>query len=212
MTFYAYTTARRTRQILADVVAVLWIATWVWVGRQVHDTVLALRSPADAMTSAGTTVHDSLTGAGDTAHGVPLVGDQLEGWLDQAAGSGATLREAGTSMAGTVENLALTLGLTTALVPILIVGGVWIVGRVRFIRRATSSQRFIDASADLDLFALRAMARRPMTELARIHPDPAGAWRRGDTRVIQALAALELKEEGLRPPPLLFHETPQHTE
>ncbi|MDN5768915.1 MAG: hypothetical protein L0H96_24585 [Humibacillus sp.] len=212
MTFYAYSTARRTRQILADVLAVLWIATWVWVGRQVHDTVLALRSPADAMTSAGTTVHDSLTGAGDTAHGVPLVGDQLEGWLDQAAGSGTTLREAGTSMAGTVENLALTLGLTTALVPVLIVGGVWIMVRVRFIRRATSSQRFIDATADLDLFALRAMARRPMTELARIHPDPAGAWRRGDTRVIHALAALELKEEGLRPPTLLLPQTPQRTE
>lgn len=208
MTFYAYSTARRTRQILADVLAVLWIAVWVWVGRQVHDTVLALRSPADAMTSAGTTVRNGLTGAGDTAGGVPLVGDQLKQLLGHAAGAGTSLREAGTSMAGTVESLAITLGLTTALVPILIVGGLWVVLRVRFIRRATSSQRFIDASADLDLFALRAMARRPMTELARIDPDPAGAWRRGDTRVIRALATLELKEEGLRPPLL----STQHTE
>lgn len=209
MTFYAHSTARRTRQLLADVLAVLWIGVWVWVGRQVHDTVLALRSPADAMTSAGTTVHDSLTGAGNTAGGVPFVGDQLKQWLGQAAGSGTTLREAGTSMADTVASLALTLGLTTALVPILIVGGVWMVLRVRFIRRATSSQRFIDASADLDLFALRAMARRPMTELARIDPDPAGAWRRGDARVIRALATLELREEGLRPPLI---QSPQHTE
>ncbi|MEO6996937.1 MAG: hypothetical protein ABI112_02535, partial [Terracoccus sp.] len=210
VTFYAHSTARRTRQLLADVLAVLWIGVWVWVGRQVHDTVLALQSPADAMTSAGTTVRDALTGAGDTAGGVALVGDRLRQWLDQAAGSGNTLREAGASMAGTVETLAMTLGLTTALVPILIVGGVWIGLRVRFIRRATSSQRFIDTSADLDLFALRAMARRPMTEPARIDPDPAGAWRRGDTRVIRALATLELKEEGLRPPLLL--QTPQHTE
>ncbi|MEP7333361.1 MAG: hypothetical protein ABI692_14875 [Terracoccus sp.] len=209
MTCYAHSTARRTRQILADVVAVLWIGVWVWVGRQVHDTVLALRSPADAITSAGTTVRDALTGAGDTAGGLPLVGDQLRQRLGQAAGSGTCLREAGTSMADTVETLALTLGLTTAVAPILIVGGGWLVLRVRFIRRATSSQRFIDASADLDLFALRAMARRPMTQLARIDPDPAGAWRRGDTRVIHALATLQLKEEGLRPPRL---QAPQHTE
>ena len=111
MTFYAHTTARRTRQILADVVVMLWIGVWVWVGRQVHDTVLALRSPADAITSAGTTVRDALTGAGDSAGGLPLVGDQLRQWLGQAAGSGTSLRDAGTSMADTVETLAVTLGL-----------------------------------------------------------------------------------------------------
>lgn len=206
MKFYADTSARRTRQLVADVLALLWVAGWVWVGRLVHDSVLALRGPADALTAAGTTTHDALTGAGASAGRVPLVGESLQGFLDRAAGSGTTLREAGTSMAGTVETLALTLGLSTALVPILIVGAGWLVVRLRFIRRATASQRFIDANADLDLFALRAMARRPMTELARIDDDPAGAWRRGDSRVIRALATLELKEEGLRPPP-----TPKHT-
>ena len=62
--------------------------------------------------------------------------------------------------------------------------------------------RFVDANEDLDLFALRAMARQPLHVLARISDDPAGAWRRQDRRVVHALATLELKEEGLRPPPL----------
>lgn len=207
MKLYADTRTRRTRQGVADVLVLLWVVAWITVGRLVHESVLALRAPADALTSAGTTTRDALTGAGQSAGRLPLVGESLQGFLGRAAGSGTTLREAGTSMAGTVETLALTLGLSTAVVPILIVGAGWLFVRVRFVRLTTASQRFIDANADLDLFALRAMARRPMTELARIDPDPAGAWRRGDSRVIRALATLELQQEGLRPPP-----PPKHTE
>ena len=73
--------------------------------------------------------------------------------------------------------------------------------RLRFVRRASAAQQFIDAAPDLDLFALRAMANQPMPRLARISDDPAGAWRRGELDVIHALALLELKDSGLRPPP-----------
>ena len=38
--------------------------------------------------------------------------------------------------------------------------------------------------------------------LARIHDDPAGAWRAKDPAIVHALASLELRETGLRPPPL----------
>jgi hypothetical protein len=71
--------------------------------------------------------------------------------------------------------------------------------RGRFVRRATAAQRFIDAAADLDLFALRAMARQPMRRLAAVSPDPTGAWRRGDQATIRSLALLELRDSGLRP-------------
>jgi hypothetical protein len=70
------------------------------------------------------------------------------------------------------------------------------------VRRATAAQRFIDSAADLDLFALRAMARQPMTRLAAISDDPSGAWRRGEEATIRALALLELRDSGLRPPAL----------
>ncbi|NUO90508.1 MAG: hypothetical protein HOQ18_06750, partial [Dermatophilaceae bacterium] len=172
-----------------------------YAGRQVHDTVEGLRAPADSITSAGRSVNGALTGAGDQAGQIPLVGDQLRTWLTQAAGSGTTLEQAGTSMADTVDTLALGLGLATALVPILIVLSVWLWVRVRFVRNATRSQRFIDAGEDLDLFALRAMATQPLRSLARVSDDPAGAWRRQDRDVIRQLALLELRDQGLRPPP-----------
>jgi hypothetical protein len=76
----------------------------------------------------------------------------------------------------------------------------WVPIRVAFIRRATAARRFLDSTDDLDLFALRAMARQPLHLLARISDDPAGAWRRGDRDVIAELASLELRSEGLRAP------------
>ena len=80
-----------------------------------------------------------------------------------------------TTSSTAVERAALLLAVTTALVPIFIVGLYWLVQRLRFIRRAGAAQRFIDAAPDLDLFALRAMANQPMPRLAGVSDDPAGA-------------------------------------
>jgi hypothetical protein len=201
MKLYADTPTRRTRQLLADAFIVLWVGFWVYAGRQVHDLVTTLRSPADSITTAGQTVSDALTGAGQQAQQIPFVGDQLRTWLSQAAGSGTTLEQAGTSMGETIDQLALGLGLATALAPISIVLAVWLYVRIGFVRTAIQSQRFIDAGEDLDLFALRAMARQPMRALAKVSDDPAGAWRRQDRVVIRELALLELRDQGLRPPP-----------
>ena len=72
--------------------------------------------------------------------------------------------------------------------------------RWRFVREATAGQRFIDSSADLDLFALRAMAHQPMHLLARVSDDPVRAWRDGRPDVVRALALLELRDAGLTAP------------
>lgn len=202
MKLYADAPGRRTRQLLSDVLVLLWVSLWVWLGRQTHDVVLQLRGPADSLTAAGHSVNSSLTGAGDQAAQLPFVGDQLKHWLGQAAQSGTTLSDAGTSMATTVERVALVLGLVVAAVPIALVVALWLYVRVRFVRRASAAQRFVDANEDLDLFALRAMAHQPLDLLARVSADPAGAWRRRDTVVIRDLATLELRDEGLRPPTL----------
>jgi hypothetical protein len=201
MKFYADTPTRRARQLLADAFVILWVGFWVYAGRQVHDLVTTLRSPADSITSAGQSVNDALTGAGQQAQQIPFVGEQLRTWLTQAAGSGTTLEQAGTSMGETIDQLGLGLGLATALAPISIVLAVWLYVRIGFVRNARQSQRFIDAGEDLDLFALRAMARQPMRSLAKVTDDPAGAWRRQDREVIHQLALLELRDQGLRPPP-----------
>jgi hypothetical protein len=133
---------------------------------------------------------------------VPLVGDRLSEPFQRAGSAGTTIEQAGTDLVAAVDHLALLLGWVTALVPIVLVLLVWGLLRLRFVRRATAAQRFIDSSADLDLFALRAMAHQPMHRIARISDDPTGAWRVRDHEVVQALALLELRDSGLRPPAL----------
>ena len=202
MKLYADLPGRRTAQILADVAMLAWVCVWAWLGRTVHDATLELAEPGRRLQTAGAGFRDQLTSAGDAVRDVPLVGDRISGPFHRASGAGTTIEQAGNDLVSTVTSLANLLGWVTALVPIVVVGTVWLLLRGRFVRRATTTQRFIDAAADLDLFALRAMTRQPVSRLAMVTDDPGGAWRRGDPEVIRALALLELRNSGLRPPSL----------
>jgi hypothetical protein len=200
MKLYADLPGRRTLQILADLAVVAWACLWAWAGRAVHDATMALAAPGHQLEDAGSGFREQMTTAGNSVGDLPLVGDRVAAPFRQASGAGTTIEQAGTGLVDAVTNLANTLGWVTALVPITIVTLVWLALRGRFVRRATAAQRFVDDAADLDLFALRAMAGQPMRKLAAISPDPTGAWRRGDQAVIRALALLELRDSGLHPP------------
>jgi hypothetical protein len=138
--------------------------------------------------------------AGGTLEGIPVVGDQARAPFDEAAAASDRLAEVGQAQVRAVERLAWWLGLSVAAIPALLAVALHVPRRVRFVRSATAGARFVDADADLDLFALRALGRQPLHVLARISDDPAGAWRRGDRAVTDRLAELELRAAGLRPP------------
>jgi hypothetical protein len=201
MKLYADLPARRTTQILTDVVVLVWVALWAYAGRVVHDATHQLTGAGRTLQDAGSGLREQMGRAGSSVGDVPLVGDRLAEPFTRAGEAGTSLEDAGTTLVTTVTHLALVLGWVTALVPILTVVAVWLALRLRFVRRATAAQRFIDSAADLDLFALRALATQPMTRLARVSDDPAGAWRRRDTATVRALATLELRDCGLQPPP-----------
>lgn len=204
MKMHADLTGRRTMQILSVLFVLGWIAVCVWAGRTVHDATLALRSPTDSLATAGGSFSENMTGAGEQLGRVPGIGNDLRRPFESAAGTGSQITKAGRDLGIAVDRLAVILGIAVviAVVPIVIVivVGSWLFLRLRFARRATAAERFIDADADLDLFALRAMARQPMHRLAAISDDRAGAWRRQETTTVLALALLELRSSGLRPP------------
>lgn len=202
MKLYADLPRRRSRQILADGLMLAWVTLWVVAARAVHAATMTLAVPGRTLEDAGGSFRDRMLGAGDRVDDLPLLQDRLAEPLRDVSGVGTDIALAGTNLVSAAERLALVAALTTALIPILIVGAVWLAVRLRWIRRATATARFIDSRDDLDLFALRAMARQPMTALAGISDDPAGAWRRGDVAVITALADLELADTGLRRPGL----------
>lgn len=200
MKLYADLPARRTAQVVTDLLMLAWIVLWVRVGIAVHDSTMELAEPGHRLEGAGRGLRDKLTTAGDGVDDLPVLDDRVAKPFRDAADSGTPIEDAGADLVTAVERLATTLGWVTALTPILIVGAVWLATRLRFVRRATSAQGLVDSVDDLDLFALRAMANQPLARLAAISPDPAAAWRRGDPEVIHDLAVLELADCGLRPP------------
>ena len=200
MKLYADAPVRRARQVTGDLLLLLWIWTWVKVASVVRDATLTLARPGEEISDAGGGLADRLREAGDTVASVPLVGDEVRGPFDGAGSAAERLAAAGDAQVAAVQDLAFWLGLAVGAIPVLIALAVYLPLRWRFVREATAGRRFIDSVDDLDLFALRAMARQPMHRLARISDDPAGAWRRQEPEVVRALAALELRDSGLSVP------------
>ena len=204
MKMYADSPARRTRQIVADLLVVLWLVFWVWAGWSVHEGVQELTRPAERTGSAASGLASSLRETGDTLGTIPLIGDTAARPLDDAAGHADELAASSARGVDAVNALALKLGLAIAFTPVLIVLAFFLPPRISFIRNATAGQQFVDSTHDIDLFAMRALANQPLHLLARISPDPAGAWRARDPRVVAQLAALEMHDVGLRPPAWLL--------
>jgi hypothetical protein len=203
MKVYADTPARRTRQLAGDLLFVLWLVGWVWIGHVVQHGTMELAGVGRQTDASATQLAGGLSSAGDTLSGIPVVGGGVSAPFDQMSSASETLAQAGRSQVTAVHRLSWVLGISLATIPILCVGVFVVPRRWRFAREATAGARFIDASEDLDLFALRALTRQPMHVLARISDDPAGAWRARDPAVVTALARLELRECGLEVPAAL---------
>lgn len=200
MKLYADFPARRTRQLLGDALLVVWVLLWIQVAAVVRTAILALARPGAQIAEAGQGLADRLRQAGATVSGLPLVGDEASGPFDGAGRAADQIAAAGTAQVQAVHDLAFWLPLCVAAVPVLLWCAAYLPLRWRFVRNATAGQRYVDSGRDLDLFALRALSRQPMHRLGRLSDDPAGAWRRADPAVVRALADLELRDAGLRPP------------
>jgi len=197
---YARTPWRAARQVAVDLLAVALVVGAVWFARLVREVTLRLAEPGRRLAQTGADLGENLRQAANRVGDLPLVGDDVRAPLDRAGQAAASLVRAGQEQQVVVGQLADLLAVVVVAVPVLVLLVTWLPVRLRFARRAGAAQRFLDSNADLDLFALRAMANQPLHVLARISDDPAGAWRRGDAVVVRELAVLELRSVGLRPP------------
>lgn len=200
MQLYADAPVRRAAQLTGDLLLVAWVVGWLLLADVVRDSTLALATPGRKIETAGGGLASRLREAASAVGDLPLVGDEVRSPLDGAGRAADQIAAAGTSQVQAVQDLAFWLGLCVAVIPIAVMVAVYLPKRWRFVRQATAGRRFVDSSADLALFALRAMANQPMHRLARVSDDPVSAWRNGDPDVVRALAALELRESGLRIP------------
>lgn len=201
MKLYSDVGVQRVGQVAGDLVLVGWFWVCVELGLIVYRITNALGLPGRKAAAAGDGMAGQLHRLSEPIGRVPAVGNQLRSPIDGAAGAAGQLAQAGRDLSQAVEQLAYVLAAVTIGLPVLFALLIWLPRRIRFSRRATAAQRFIDNAADLELFALRAMANQPMHKLARISDDPVTAWRDGDQTVITQLATLELRTAGLKPPP-----------
>jgi hypothetical protein len=196
---YADRLPTAVRQLLTDLLVVFWVYAWIRAGIWINDTVQKLGVPGQKLQEAGTGIAGNLSDIGGKVGRVPLVGDELTSPFNQAAGAANSLAEAGRQQQEIVGNLALAMALLLVAVPLSLVLFGWLPLRLRWMRRAAVAVKVRNEPAGQDLLALRALATRPLNELTRLGPDIAQSWRNGDAAAVQALAALELKDLGLKP-------------
>ena len=200
MAIYASRPGRLAGQLIGDLFVLGWGVVWALVGVFVHQVVGVLAVPARETARTASRLVSNLQEAAEQASRVPGVGADLRKPFDAASVTLGNVVTSANQQVASIELLAVIAGWLTFLIPVAVVVALWLPRRIRFYRQAKASQQFLDSSADLDLFALRAMASQPLYVLAGVSDDPVRAWRDGDRQVIDQLAAIELRRNGLRFP------------
>jgi hypothetical protein len=203
MGIYAKRPAKMIGQLVGDGFVVAWTIGWAIVALFVHRMIEVLATPARETAKTAMRLAENFREAAAEAAKVPVAGEQMRRPLDAAAGTLGNLIDSANDQVVSIERLALIVGWLVFLIPVATVVAFWLPRRIRFYRQAHASQVFLDSLADLDLFALRAMAAQPLYVLAEISDDPVQAWRSGDREVINKLAEVELKRNGLQLPATL---------
>ena len=198
MKLYAETAGLRARQLLGDLAVLAWTAAWVAAGLTLYRLVEKLAAPGARVEQAGSNLAADVAEIQQKVGRLPVVGGDLQDPFGRLAGVGRTLADAGATQQEVVHQLALWLGVVVAAVPIAVLLVAWLPRRVAWAREAGAAARLRLDGADLQLFALRAVAIRPLRELHRVTPDPAGDLRAGE---YEALADLEMRALGLRAQP-----------
>lgn len=198
MKLYAEVRARRLRQVFGDAAAGAWAWLWIWFGIHVHDLVASLAVAGRLLEDAGSDLEGATSSLQDSVVRVPVVGSFLEQRFEGMVGVGASLRRSGASQVETVESLAMWMGVLVALLPVLMVLGIWGTRRLRWIRDATAAAHLRSDPANLYLFAFRAVSTRPIWQF-RSAAD-LEAVRRFHDGDYAPMARLELVKLGLREP------------
>lgn len=200
MKIYSDFPARRTFQIVADLLAVAVMALGIWLGVAIASTIAVFAVVGRQVESAGLGFQGAMADAGDVLGQLPLIGDAARAPFDSASGTGGALASAGSSTETFILSTSVVVGVIVAVAIVAIVLWVWLRRRIRFARRATEASRLAGMPGGYHLLALHALVGASKAELAAIAPDPAASWRAGDARVVRALAELELRRAGVRLP------------
>ena len=195
MKLYAESRGMRSRQLARDGAVLAWVLLWIFLGTVVYQVVAAISEPAAAVGRGGERLAASFDEIGDDIDSVPVVGGSLEAPFRSAAEASRDLQAEAEQQRDAIRTGALLVSSLTALAAISVIVVPYIAARLHWASEASAAAALRESSADLRLFAFRAVANRSLRELRHAVPDPSAALASGD---YDALAALELRRLGLR--------------
>lgn len=172
----------------------------ILAGRAVYGLIDTLAGPGRLLEDAGNGLAENLGGAGENLSDIPLIGDAISTPFEGAAGAANNVAGAGQTVQDFVGTMATLAGLATAGFLIMLAVLFWVLPRLSWMRRAEAARAVLYDPDGIELLALRALATRRLSRLARIGDGLLPAWRRGDPEIVRALAELEMGRLGMRLP------------
>ncbi len=129
-----------------DVLVVLWIVAWLFVGMRVRHEVEGLTELSATISSAGGAVEE--TGGALDALDVPLVGDRLDEAARRVTDVGRDTRLSGRTARESISDLSTLLGTAVALIPLSPILFLYLPLRLGRIRERRAMRRLIENFGD----------------------------------------------------------------
>jgi len=200
MSLYAKPGKLLAKQILWDIGTVVWVALWALVAIAVYRLATPMVGPFAKLSDIARQMASSMSDAAKSVADVPLVGDTLRTPFDTMAASFSSMTDMTVSAQDAINTLMLIVAIIVFVVPVAVWLWKWLTARINFIYQSSHSARLLASDGAVELFALRAIATAPLSQLQRITSNPMYAWHTGDQQVMWALAQVELKHLGLALP------------
>jgi hypothetical protein len=201
MRFYPDIPSRRASALASDLLTILALVLFGWIGLQVHDAVDRLAVLGEGVNEAGSSIETGFDTAADAVDGTPVVGGELaDGLRDAGEGSGGNVADLGQEGEDRTHQLADILGLITFGLPALFLVLRTVPPRVAEVRRISAAERVLVPGGDPErrrLVAMRAAFGLPYGQLLRYTEDPLGDLEAGRH---DALVRAALEDAGLRAP------------
>lgn len=200
MSLYARPGKVLAKQVLSDIATIVWIFVWVVIAIALRRVIETLATPAQKLSDLASSMAGNMSDAASSVQDVPLVGDKLREPFDSMSTGFTSLQEYADSLAHYVQVTALVAAIVVFAVPVAIWLWKWLTYRIRYAYESSHATRLLAADGAIELFAMRAMATAPLSQLARVTTNPIYAWQTGDAEVMRKLADVELRREGLKLP------------
>lgn len=200
MKLYADRPVPLANQVLGDVIVLVLVVLSVRLGLRAHDRVAELATPGREAEQAARDLAGTMRGSARSVADAPVVGGTLSRPFRSLADTSRDLAGTAQAYQDTVADVATLTGVLVAGVPLLLLALWWLPRRLHWVVEASAASRLAGGGhGAADLLAVRALARQPLTTLARLDAGVVSGWRAGDPAATDRLAALELDALGLRP-------------